>query len=247
MAINTTNIVWPTNWYDGLVIQDANGNEFVWVPVDGTNVAYAKWCTTGTVNTVTTNDSIKSGSITEATQITNNKGFYIARYEAGNSSGIVSKKAATVWNNISYTNAKIAAEAMYTTTSVNSGLVTGTQWDTTMKWISNNSGPSVTLSKTWGNYGDSASPANVGSGVLHTTGYSENWKSKNIYDLAGNLTELTNEIWPTGPMGVNYVERGGSYSSSFLNSAAAFRCGIINNPITNTSLGMGFRVVLYIL
>lgn len=49
---------------------------------------------------------------------------------------------------------------MYTSSEVKSGIVTGKQWDTTMRWILN-SGKSVTNSSNWGNYSNAVSPANV--------------------------------------------------------------------------------------
>jgi len=85
--------VWPTDWDKGLVIQDALGNQFVWIPVDGTNVPYAKWCTTDISYTETTDDILPIGITSETNQITKYGGFYIARYEARDvSTKLVSKK-----------------------------------------------------------------------------------------------------------------------------------------------------------
>jgi len=86
VAVNTADANWSnlsTDYDNGLVIKDSSGNEFVWVPVDGTTVTYAKWCTTG----IGYNDSNISDDTTptgfNATNITTTyKGFYIARYEA---------------------------------------------------------------------------------------------------------------------------------------------------------------------
>jgi hypothetical protein len=232
--------VWPTDWNNGLVIEDENGNQFVWVPVDGTNVTYVKWCTTGTSHASTTNDSILSGAVDESTQVTTYGGFYIARYEAGNQSGtLVSKKDAIVWTDINYTNSKTQAQAMYNMAEVKSGLVTGTQWDTVMRWISNNSGPSVTDSRAWGNHSDSIDPANVGNGSKRTAGYSPNWKAKNIYDLARNTWEWTNEIYSS-----YRVNRGGYYNFSGSDYPAAYR-NFFGSSFTNSFIS--FRVVLYVL
>ena len=33
-------------------------------------------------------------------------------------------------------------------------------------------------------------PANNGKGTIREAGYNENWKIKNIYDIAGNIWEL---------------------------------------------------------
>jgi hypothetical protein len=243
VAVNTTRAKWDNlgvDYDNGLVIQDASGNQFVWVPVDGTIVPYAKWCTTGISYASTTNDTLPSGVTSETTQISTYKGFYIARYEAGNaSSTAVSKKGANVWNNIDYTNSKSTAEGMYTSVKVKSGLVTGTMWDTTMKWIQN-SGKSVTDSRAWGNYTDSISPANVGNGVLQITGYSNNWQAKNIYDLAGNTWEWTNEIYSSGR-----VYRGSSYNFSGSTSSSVVSRG--NFLVTLSYPYIGFRPALYII
>jgi type II secretory pathway pseudopilin PulG len=242
VAVNTTRAKWNnlnTDYNNGLVIQDANANQFVWVPVDGTNVTYSKWCTTGNSYASTTDDTLPTGVTSESTQIDTYKGFYIARYEAGNASNIVvSKKGATVWNNINYTDSKAKAQAMYTSTNVKSGLVTGTMWDTTMKWVQN-SGKSVTDSRAWGNYTDSISPANVGNATLRTTGYSNNWQAKNIYDLAGNVWEWTNEIYSS-----RRIHRGGAYDVFGSSDPAAYR---YNGGVASTNTDIGFRVVLYIL
>ncbi|MDD4386800.1 MAG: SUMF1/EgtB/PvdO family nonheme iron enzyme, partial [Clostridia bacterium] len=245
------------------VIEDASGNQFVWVPVDGTNVPYAKWCTTGISYSTTSDDSILSGAVVENTQVTNYGGFYIARYESMfdyNSGSIrVASKVSTntttsswtrdsshtgyLWNFINYTDAKTYSENMaasysYDALKIKSGLVTGTEWDTAMKWIQNAS-ISVTDSRTWGNYSDSISPANVGNGNLQISGFSENWKAKNIYDLAGNTWEWTNEIYSSGR-----VIRGGSRYDIGSTNPAAYR-SYDNTP--NVIDNVGFRVGLYIL
>lgn len=241
-AVNS-GTVWPTDWNTGLVIEDVSGNQFVWVPVDGTNVSYTKWCTTGFSYATTTDDTLPAGVVSESVQVTNYGGFYIARYEAGNSSNVlVSKKSVTVWSDINYTNAKLKAESMYTTAEVKSGLVTGTQWDTVMKWVEN-SGKNITNSTTWGNHNDSVAPANVtGWGSKHVTGFSEFWKANNIYDLAGNTFEWTNEIYFSTRVG-----RGGSYydnGSSFTGGPVSGRNG---HDITFNHSSYSFREVLYIL
>ncbi|MDD4386978.1 MAG: hypothetical protein PHD15_04390 [Clostridia bacterium] len=260
--------VWPTDWNNGLVIEDASGNQFVWIPVDGTNVPYAKWCTTGFSYASTTDDSILSGTVDENTQVTNYGGFYIARYESMfdyNSGSIrVASKVSTnktdstdwsslrnatyngyLWNCINYTDAKTYSENMaasysYDALKVKSGLVTGTQWDTAMKWIQNAS-ISVTDSRTWGNYSNSIDPANVsGYGSIQISGYSNYWKVKNIYDLSGNIWEWTNEIYSS----IRSI-RGGAYGYSGSTGPAASRES--NGNIAGVNYYLGFRVVLYIL
>lgn len=145
-------------WNDGLVIEDGEGNQFVWVPVDGTNVKYEKWL--GNKNYQITeisqvsDDTLPNG-IDENDQITKYGGFYIGRYEAGipksmteaintaskdarNVSGIpIVAKNQVPWDFIDYTTSKTNAENMYTGSNLKSGLLTGKMWDTTMKWLEN--------------------------------------------------------------------------------------------------------------
>jgi len=256
--------VWPTGWNEGLVIEDAVGNQFVWVPVDGTNVPYAKWCTTNISYESTADDSTPAGfSVSNIT--TKYKGFYIARYESmfdynGGSIRVASKKSTNktntswastrdsahtgyLWNYVSYTDSKVYTLNMdtsygYDTTKVGTNLITGTQWDTVMKWIQN-SGKSVTDSRSWGNHLDSISPANVGNGSLQISGYSNNWKAKNIYDLAGNSYEWTNETYSSGR-----VFRGGGFYNIGTASPVAIR-NSYDSPSFSSEIS--FRAALYIL
>ncbi|MDD2376754.1 MAG: hypothetical protein PHD15_04245 [Clostridia bacterium] len=235
--------VWPTDWNEGLVIEDTSGNQFVWVPVDGTDVSYSKNFTYASyygataVNTI--DDTILSGVINENTQISKYGGFYIARYEAGNTSEVlVSKKNAAVWNFSNYANSKTKAESMYVSEEVKSGLVTGTQWDTTLEWVKD-SGKNLWNSRSWGNHSNSVAPADVtGVGNLHGSGFSEYWKANNIYDLAGNAWEWTNEKYSTF-----MIYRGGSFAFDGDGSPVCIRN---NYSPFDAIYSMTFRVVLYI-
>lgn len=239
-AVNTST-TWPTGWNDGLVIEDSNGNQFVWIPVDGTDVKYEKWCIKNIQYTSTTDDNLPVGITNELAQITKYGGFYIARYEAGKvgTDLLVSKKSATTWTDIEYLTAKTKSEAMYNIADVKSGLVTGTQWDTIMKWIQN-SGKSVVDSTTWGNHLNSISPANVtGFGIKQVTGFSEYWKEKNIYDIAGNTWEFVSELTSSNP-----IHRGGGFSRSGIDDPASSR---FSNVASFTSSNLAFRVALYVM
>ena len=246
-AVNTTDTNWANLSVDfnkGLVIEDATGNQFVWVPVDKNNVEYKKWCTTGIVwdNAGISDDTLPEGVTNEVDQINDYGGFYIGRYEAGNAAGIlVTKKNASIWRSINYTNSKIKAELMYTTPVVKSGLVTGKQWDTTMEWMKDSGKNVLTDSSTWGNYYLALFPANVpGAGSPQLSGFSEFWKANNIYDFAGSVFEWTNEIYAT-----NRISRGGAEWATGAGYPAA--CRYNGYPSTSTSTCLGFRVVLYIL
>lgn len=236
--------VWPTDWNKGLVIENASGNQFVWVPVDNTNVKYEKWDGDVTFEIIadTSDDSLPAGITSEIEQINKYGGFYVSRYEAGkeSTSTLVSKKNSPVWNYITYNNAKLAAESMIVSEFVKTGLITGTQWDTTMKWIQNDNVNVSNNSSSWGNYSNSVSPANVsGFGSLQSLGYSEYWKAKNIYDLAGNAWEWTNEIFQS-----NRVRRGGHFATNAASYPAMFRN---TNLPTESFSHTSFRTVLYVL
>ncbi len=259
----STDGVQVAGWNDGLVITDSasgsNGNEFVWVPVDGTKVTYTKWLGGLYSKNITSvsqlsDDTLPSGVLewgqTEQSQITKYGGFYIGRYGAGIPNTLttaistvsavardvtgnpVSKKNQVPWNFISYTKSKANAERMYTGSNVKSGLVTGTMWDTTLKWLKN-SGVNVESNCTgWGNYvnssvkgitqystNDGASWISVNSVTKPTggtnkqdylwllkTGNTDYTKKKNIYDLAGNLYEWTSE-----KLDSKVIRRSGAY------------------------------------
>lgn len=244
VAVNTKVASWDkleTDFDKGLVIQDEKGNQFVWVPIDGKNLKYVKnlnyphWCDTPTNATVS--DSLPTGVNKEVDQINKYKGFYIARYESGKlDDKLVIKKNMSVWNNITHNDARSKSEEMYKTENIKSGLITGTMWDTTMKWIEASGINVATDSREWGNYASSKEPTSI----IQKTGYSNNWRVKNIYDLSGNTFEWTNEKNMN-----DFIYRGGAYSTSGLDNPAAFRHSYIGATVANSDIS--FRVVLYIL
>ena len=234
----------------GLVIQDENKNEFVWVPA--TESTYAKDTSFPSNSNIkpTGDDTLPNGITDETADVVKYGGFYIGRYEAGipegdtspnNKKGIpVSKKGAIVWTGIIYTNAEANAESMISNEYVQTGLLTGKAWDTTCHWIEDslkgiNESASLTDSRYYGNHKDSVEPANENSGTKRTAGFSENWKVKNIYDLAGNVWEWTSEANSS-----RFLNRGGSCSSDLPVSYRYY------NIASYTNFDIGFRPRLYI-
>ncbi len=159
-------------------------------------------------------------------------GFYIGRYELSEAG--VQKNQPTLttasWYNL-YNACKDTK--LQASDKVKTGMIWGCQWDVTMNWlISSGEKTSDEVNKdssSWGNYKDSTGNAKVvvtenGTeknkyGEQQNTGSSEYWKANNIYDLAGNCYEWTQEAFST-----NYrADRGGSCREVGSNSPAFIR------------------------
>ena len=224
------------DWNNGLVIEDKYGNQFVWVPVDGTEVKYEKWIKVGISYEEATGDDLPEILSTwgeeEKTQVEKYGGFYVARYESSISEEgkVQTQEDKEVLLNRNYEDMKTLSEDMgikeenkkYTAT----GIITGTQWDTVMRWIANEKGENQVLqdSISWGTYGDS----------INRTGITS---VKNIYDIAGNAWEMTAEKQGDGKR----VYRGGVYLDTSI--PVAYRGA---KDMYYSDGATGFRITLYV-
>ena len=151
------------------------------------------------------------------------KGFYIGRYEASQGANNIaqSKRNISPWESVPQTTA-IEACASNTKTE-NMHLMYGVEWDSVLNWLKDNAtisssttGVTKTMdiddiqtnSSSWGNCYDSTGDAATKSGDLQNSGTSEYWKANNIYDLAGNVHEWTQEKYSTE---TRRAHRGGYY------------------------------------
>ena len=276
------------NIQGGVVIEDKDGNQFVWVPVDKIDdykrTAYST--NVETKETDTTTNSIKirrdNSDVTEGgpeeeyyaetlpddekTSVTTYKGFYIGRYEAGDkesteahryrgSAGrhktVTVKKGQVPYNYVVKQDAISLAEGFakqqkYSET-IKTKLVSSYAWDTTIAF----------MQKANSDYGSSSEEGNYSNTTFSYTGLNGEIKTKesgsgvlvptgqttpvcNIYDMGGNVAEVTSESCGNSSS-TNDTARGGHYSKAYTNEPAGER---FHDYITPYYF-YGFRVALF--
>ena len=129
------------------------------------------------------------------------KGFYIGRYELTGSVDSPAEKKGTSLTNTNWYNLYKACQNVVQdeTGIVKSTMIYGVQWDAVCSWLKQSGFDTDSNSSSWGNYSNSTGDAYIEgkSGSKQDTGYSEYWKANNIYDLAGNCYEWTQEAYST--------------------------------------------------
>lgn len=243
------------------VAQTLQGNQFVWIPVPVENdfKAYegynGSWVFINSIQEPYTNGySTEVSEFNEMkSSVINNKGFFVARYEASNNNGnIESKQGKSVWNNISWgeilpgeygspgtltDGAVYKAKQMYTENSgynINSTLIYGIQWDAIMVWI--DSAYKTHSCDTTNSYvANSSSKGYYNQSSPAVTGSSDIYAVKNIYDLAGNVMEWTMEM-NRGDYGmVERVSRGGAYYTN-VNKGYSASCRYGNSSMSRSDI-----------
>ena len=170
-------------------------------------------------------------------------GFYVGRYELSEAGTKKDQPSlvSTTWYNL-YAKCKTFGDESTTY----SRMIWGCQWDQVCKFI-NTSGDKVSLtdSRTYGNYSNSQAPANTEnyeSGKKKNTGSNEAWKANNIYDLAGNCQEWTQEA----SYAYSRASRGGGYNHYGNGRPVAYRDGGDYGPTNTNDDFLSSRPVLYI-
>ena len=161
-------------------------------------------------------------------------GFYIARYEAGQSgTTVISKQDAKIYTNKKQTEFKDIAKTMYTGSAVKSAMCSGIQWDMVMKFVD---GKKPAQGET---YNVRVYDTNRHTGSKTTAGKNEYDKVQNIYDLEGNCYEYVAEKNNTSHP---FVCRGGRY-----NMRSDFRASLRYSRNDSAYDGTTFRPALYIM
>ena len=218
---------------DGIVIEDENGNQFVWVPVgkisNGEKTEEIKLdrytfasngAETGVGNKVIDNYYSEVLDSKFEKSVSSRSGYYIARYEASkNDSKAQVKTNEKPWNYVGQKEAIKACESMYDTTSYETTLMNSYAWDTALVFIQKFSGDT-----------DYSKHTSLNS-KFSNTGTSGDTKL-NINDMASNVTEWTTEECgataglktlrggdygngDASTRGADYGEGGGMYTSGF--------------------------------
>lgn len=229
----------------GLVVIGPDGSEFVWVPITETTFARNDF---GSYSFYDETDSEAYQSMKASTE--KHGGFYMGRYEASRVSNDTpaSKKAAadSIWVRIPPWDMIQACSNLYAENeSVVSFLPWGINWDTTVQWLIDSGCKTeeevVSDCSGWGNYSNNTFADDRGYGA---TGQWEETKANNIYDLAGNYWEWTQER----SLGGGYAARAGGYSimggdCTGYNYPVVFRSGL---PGNDHHPNITFRIALYL-
>ena len=243
----------------GVVIEDKDGNQFVWVPV-ATLADYKRTWYTGYGAFSGYSEALPED---EKTSVERYKGFYIGRYEAGDKENTEAKtlrssndvtKTVTIkanqapYNYVRRTQAVSLAEGFATKQGykAKTKLVSSYAWDTTIAF----------LQKVNSDYGSSSEEGNYYDTTFSYTDITGATKTKasdsevlvptgqttpvcNIYDMGGNVWEWTTESYSSTTY--PYAKRGGRYSGDFASGPAGSR--FFDSDDANASYG--FRLTLF--
>ena len=203
----------------GLVVIASDDSEYVWVPTNITKLGVRNFG-----SFYSSGDSI-SGYYDETdlesyqemfNSVSAFGGFYIGRYEASKGENnlprsveVSSDNPGQIWVQFAPQDTQYVCASLYQDNDTVQGFFPwGINWDTTLQWLIDSGDKTqkevASDSTSWGNYSNDT--FSVGAKGNYT-GIYEEAKSNNIYDLAGNNWEWTQER-----NGTSYVMRGGGYN-----------------------------------
>ena len=163
-----------------------------------------------------TKNLLQSEFNTMIKNVKNNEGFWIGRYETSNmnsnNTNDTTNKVKIIkgtdiginnvdWYRMYAQQKNYSKLALGSTTTKTSSMIWGSQWDQVIIWMKNVENKTknsyyVVNSLGMGNYGTS-DDTDTNTSAPAKTGNSENYKVKNIYDMAGNVRDWTLEAFST--------------------------------------------------
>ena len=225
----------------GIVIEDKDLNQFVWVPV----ATIADYKRTWYKGYGSFSEYLEALPEDEKTSVERYKGFYIGRYEAGDKENTEAKtlrssndvtKTVTIkanqapYNYVTRTQAKSLAEGFATKQGykAKTKLVSSYAWDTTIAFLQKVNSDYGSSSEE-GNYRDTTFSYTDITGAKQTKAKSsdvlvptgQTTPVCNIYDMGGNVWEWTTES--SSSTFSPYAFRGGCYDDNFADCPAGRR------------------------
>ena len=260
---------------DGIVIEDKDGNQFVWIPAktgDGVTV-HTKAKGDVTIVYKRTDYGKQYGSYSdysetlptdEKTSVNANGGYYIGRFEAGDKESteaktmragetenrtVTIKKDQVPYNYVSISNCKSLAERMSSTQgySAKTKLVSSYAWDTAIS----------IMQITNKDYGKSSEEGNYNDTTFYYTDITGAEKAKNNGSntlvptgqtaAVCNIYDIGGNLWEYTTESSSYI--GGQYTmrgGCYDNSYAVGPAGNRSNYDGNAYSAYGFRITLYL-
>ena len=188
------------------------------------------------------NEPLEGGLLKQKESVSKYGGFYISRYVISKSTGgkPQSVQGNMPWVNINFPDAQSVAATFECNDVAQSQVTCGAEEDSMLEWLIESGCKTLKEvaedSTSWGNHWNTKdSPKRVVE-----TGSREEWSGNNVYDVAGNVCEWTQEKNKSSYRvlrGGDYDFYGGDYYP------AAYRFGFGPN---NRCDGVGFRATVYV-
>lgn len=217
-------------WNTGYVIQDENGNQYVWVPCTNKDITGV----TKLVRRNFTNSAYMSKDLCydpECEDFIRSAleygGYYIARFEIGQEDNkAVSKKSTKIWTYINKEEAKEVIK-QFDNSEITISLMNSYSYDTAFEWILNTN-EEVTYE--------------IIESDQDNNRYTGNKKYNNIYDLFDTTYEMTTEIYSENRV----ISRGPSgIYNDIMNEENIKRLDNRGSILWEKADNLAFRTILY--
>lgn len=240
----------------GLVVIGPDGNEFVWIPTSVTELAvrdFGSYFSAGSSISYYYDETDLDLYQEMISSVERYGGFYIGRFEASKGDdGLPASRRVTksapgqIWVQFSPQDTTKVCQNLYADNDTVQGFFPwGINWDTTLQWLIDSGCKTETEvandSTSWGNYSDDLFSEGANG---QYTGAWEETKSNNIYDLAGNNWEWTQER-----CGTSYVMRGGGYNLMGGKCSGSSYPAALRDPLpgNNHHPNVTFRIALFVI